>query len=239
MKFGKKRTGISENGKKRRDNSLLTAFLISLIVAAAVYIAAINIETSILSNYEKLNAYVCTKEIIKGTPITADTWENYFTIKEIDKSILPDSIVNKQEDVIGKAIYFTLKPGTVITNEMFYKISDTYKEFKNPREISLSVEDIAYSVGGTLRAGDKVDIYITNTRAQLNGESVLTPICQNAYILSTFDDYGTVIQNDDKITPCRMISIIVEESTTTEIYNAIQGGKIYFSKIIEEDLATK
>lgn len=230
--------------EKRHGSVLPVAFLISIIVAGVVYVSLLRMEANILSDYEKVTIYTVASDIAKNTVITKENIGMYFTTTEVERTILPADVIYNLEDIERKAISFNATPGTILTQSMFYSINDIYGKYNNPKEIGLSMSDISQAVGGIIRTGDYVDIYILtkqNTSSLSSAEldayrpMKTTPIYSHVYVSKAFDSSGNVIENSDKTSVCQRINVIVGEDEVNTLYKSILDGSIYISKAVDNE----
>lgn len=231
--------------KEKRHGSILpVAFLVAIIVAGVVYVSMLRMEVNILNDYEKVTVYTIASDIAKNTVITEDNTDMYFTTTEVEKSVLPADAIYNLEDIEGKAISFDATLGTILTRSMFYSINDIYSKYNNPKEIGLSMSDISQAVGGIIRTGDYVDVYILtkqNTSSLSSAEldtyrpMKTAPIYSHVYVSKAFDSSGNVIENSDKTSVCQRINVIVGEDEVNTLYKSILDGSIYISKAVDNE----
>ncbi len=239
-----------ELGEKAKSASgLPIAFLVALIVAALAYIAMIRIEENTLSNYSRTGIFVSTQKVSEDTVITEENAEELFAQKEIDTQIVPENAVTDITELYGKALKCDVEPNTTLTASMTYDVNAIYSQFSDPKEIGLSVTDISQAATGIVRTGDYVDIYVYSKNKNVSnitaGEVIddrseradaksSGPMYKNIYVSKAFDAAGVAISNEDDVTTCQRINIVVNASDATKLYNAVQNGEIYISRTVTE-----
>ena len=63
----------------------------ALAAAVAVFAVMIQLEKSVLTQYEKGTIYVAAAQIPRGQMITEENYQQYFVEKQLDKSCIPET----------------------------------------------------------------------------------------------------------------------------------------------------
>lgn len=210
--------------KKERKTSLKTIFF-SLIVAIAMFFVLVAIETSILDNYEKEKVVVAIQEVENGTEITKENVEDYFYIKEVDKSLVTKDSVLILSDMPGYIVKDNISMGEIVNFNRLVSKTSVLANIKVPVETSLKVADLSDLVGGTIRSGDLINISVVNKETNENEE-----ILKNVFVSQAFDSSGAALtQVEDK--PAITINVIIDKSFESEFNTRINQGKVRVSKV--------
>ena len=156
--FGKKER--TEN--KKSGNGIVWKLLGCLIIAAALFAVLLNVESNVLSDYEKKMTVICKEQIPMGTRITETNAEQYFETYEIDVKIVSENAVIDKSELIGTVAARTMDAGELVKNDDFTKESGIYAKYQEPVEASFKAEHPGDVVSGSIRSGDFVDIAVVD-----------------------------------------------------------------------------
>ena len=205
--------------KKKAGVSLTT-----LVAAIALFIILIQMEKSILADYEKGEIYIAAHTIPKGQMITEKNYQEYFVMKEMDKKLIPSTALTNLQQVQGMAAIYDVEPGTHLTEGMFEDLKDIWAGMTEPVIAGFRAEDIYQVVGGTLRAGDRIHIYIVkDENARLAWE--------NIYVQQVFDASGGSIPNTDQFIAAQRINIYLDKSDIAAFYSEMADGSLRVVKL--------
>ena len=221
----KKEKSICENSVKK--NRLLAGGMTAALVAAlAVFIVLVQIEKSVLTQYEK--GVVCTaaESIPRGQNITAENASRYFQSRELDKNCIPDRAVCSWEELEGLYAAFDIDGGTLLTRGMFEEPAETGKEMEEPVIAGFKAEDIFQVVGGVLRAGDRIHIYTVSGE----GEAVLA--WENIFVQGVFDQTGGSIACEDYTTAAQRINVYLDKKDIEAFYSGLARGSLRAVKVL-------
>lgn len=211
----------------KREKSILPAAIIAgLLVAIIIYAAMLNAEKNALMDFEKGTIYVAVKQVPEGTLITEENYESYFTIKELDKKLIPKTAVNSREQLLGLVPGCTIDTGTMITLGMFESINDIIADMDEPVIAGFKAEDIFQVVDGVLRAGDRIHIYTVSE----SGQAILQ--WENVYIEGVFDQTGAAIDNSNHTTAAQRINVYLDKTDIEEFYTNLANGSLRVVKVL-------
>ena len=151
-----KKRKMSQAWKNRIWNgSILAAF----VAAMAVFVFLLQTEKRVLTEYEKEQVCVVTAAIPRGEKISAENAEQYITVMEIDKRIVPETALKSTEAASGRIAAYGVEQGMVLTTGMLRELSEITEQMREPVIAGFRAEDLYQVVGGVLRAGDRIHIY--------------------------------------------------------------------------------
>lgn len=103
-----KKRKMSQAWKNRIWNgSILAAF----VAAMAVFVFLLQTEKRVLTEYEKEQVCVVTAAIPRGEKISAENAEQYITVMEIDKRIVPETALKSTEAASGRIAAYGVEQG--------------------------------------------------------------------------------------------------------------------------------
>ena len=214
-----------ERTKKERLDRIKTGGTIAaLVAAAAVFVCMVQMEKSILTQYEKDVIYTAATVIYKGQVITEDNYREYFVEKELDKSCIPPTALSTPEQLYGLTAVYDIEPGVLLTQGMFESLESIRSELDEPVIAGFKAEDIYQVAGGVLRAGDRIHIYyVRDQEAVLAWESV--------YIQQVFDISGKNIEASDKTTAAQRLNIYLDKKDIEAFYAGLVSGSLRAVKV--------
>lgn len=198
----------------------------ALMAATAVFAIFIQVEKSVLTQYEKGIIYTAVTEIPKGQIITQENCHKYFEEKEMDKNCIPETALTSAEEVKGLYAAYDIDRGAFLTKGMFEPLEEVVCGMPEPVIAGFKSEDLYQVVGGVLRAGDRIHIYTVEE----TGEAVLC--WENIYIEEVFDASGTSISNGDTVTAAQRINVYLDKSDIEEFYTNLANGALRVVKVL-------
>lgn len=227
MKGLAKRRKQNPEEKSRPVSKVKTgAGMAALVAAVAMFVILVQMEKSIMAQYEKGVVYVADIMIPKGQMITAENFPEYFTEKEMDINLIPETALADPARIKGLAAVFDVEPGVILTEGMFEEWDLILAGMEEPVIAGLKADDIYQVAGGILRAGDRIHIYSVK-----EGEAVLA--WEAVYIQQVFDASGAGIPNTDKSTAAQRINVYLDKHDITDFYTGLADGSLRIVKICE------
>lgn len=211
LKFSKGKAGVSAA---------------ALAAATAMFVILLQIEKSVLSEYEKGSIYTASAPIPKGQMITEENLSRYFTLQELDVRCIPDTALREPGQVQGLAAVFDVAPGVLLTEGMFEKQEDILKTMQEPVIAGFRAEDMYQVAGGILRAGDRVHIYSI-------GEGGEIPAWEEVYIQQVFDASGASIPGGDTSSAAQRINVYLDKADVEAFYQGLAAGSLRVVKICD------
>lgn len=218
---------------KKEKNKLTAAkvwtgsIIAALVAAVAVFVAMLQLEKNMLSQYEKGVIYVAQKNIPKGQFITDENWEEYVEIKELDKTCIPQTAITNESQLENLIAVFEIDEGVLLTDGMFTEQKEVLKNMAEPVTAGFKAEELYQVIGGTLRTGDRIHIY------QVNDEGETFPVWLNVFVQQAFDSSGMLIANDDKTTPAQMLNVYLDKKDVEAFYTELAKGTLRVVKVSE------
>ena len=114
MEHGKRETAAGR-AIKLWTGAILAAF----IAAAAVYVALLQAEKNMLSEYEKALVWVAAKEIPAGQLLTEESAKEYVVSMLVDAEIVPASAIGSEEEMVELVAVARIEKGVFLTKGMF------------------------------------------------------------------------------------------------------------------------
>lgn len=218
---------------KKEKNKLTAAkvwtgsIIAALVAAVAVFVAMLQLEKNMLSQYEKGVIYVAQKNIPKGQFITNENWEEYVDIKELDKTCIPQKAITGETQLENLIAVFDIDEGVLLTEGMFTEQKEVLRNMSEPVTAGFKAEELYQVIGGTLRTGDRIHIY------QVNEEGETLPVWLNVFVQQAFDSSGMLIANDDKTTPAQMLNVYLDKKDVEAFYTELAKGTLRVVKVCE------
>ena len=221
MERGKRET-VAGRAIKLWTGAIFAAFL----AAAAVYMALLQAEKNVLSEYERAQAWVAIKEIPAGELLTEANAKEYFTSVLVDAQLVPETALESEEEANGFVAVATIEKGVLLTKGMFQPIEEITKGMQEPVVAGFKAEDLSQVVGGVLRAGDRIHVYASE-------EEGTTLIWENVYVQQVFDANGHAIGNEDQETAAQRINVFLDKDEVEAFYSRLDQGSLRVVKIWE------
>lgn len=210
-------------GKTRhlKVGMILAAFISSFVV----YFAMIQTEKNVLTQYEKGLVCYAQKEIPRGTMITKENVDFYFGEREIDRNSIAQTMLRDKSQVEDMAAYYDIAEGTILMKGMFEPLQEILADIEQPVIVGVKADDIYQLVGGTLRAGDKIQLYTVTEQKEAE------LLWKTVFVESVFDQSGNRISNDNRTTPVHRLNLYLEQSQVAEFYAELAKGSLRAAKL--------
>lgn len=218
-------------GNEEIDPRLKTGWVVAAFLSAvAVFTAMIQMEKTVLTQYEKGLIYIAAADIPKGQVITESNYIEYFEERQLDKTCIPPSAVNSLEQIRNLVAKTDLEQGVLLTQGMFEPLDKVLEAMENPVIAGFEAEDLYQVASGILRSGDRVSIYSVK-------EEGVTLVWQNVFVQQVFDASGTVIAGGDMSTAAQRINIYLEQEDVEKFYGEMATGSLRVVKNVEDNLS--
>lgn len=221
----KKKSGNKE--KKHSISRLKTGGVIAALMAsAAVFIAMVQMEKSILTRYERGTVFTAAVEIPRGQLITEDNFLQYFKEQQLDKSCIPPTALYMPEQVMGLVAALDIEQGVLLTGGMFRELDLILARMEKPVVAGFKADDIYQVAGGVIRSGDRVNIYAVR-------EEGTSLVWRDVFVQQVFDASGTAIANSDTVTAAQRVNVYLNEADVENFYTELAGGSLRVVKLLE------
>lgn len=213
-------------GKEKR-NLFPGAVAAAFVAAIMVYLILLNVEKNALSNYEKGSVLAAQKDIIHGVVFTKENIPLYFEEVQIDQRLIPSAAVTDKEQLIGMLAGFNIDKGSILTSSMLNMQNEEIAAMKQPVIAGFKADDLFQVVSGTLRTGDKINIYTVE-------EDFKTAylVWENILVQQVFDTAGVTILAQDQNTAAARINILLEQDSVEQFYSELARGSLRVVKAL-------
>lgn len=220
---------------KENKNSISILTLIgSIIISIVVFIILISVQDSMIKEVETTSIVVAKKDIPKNTEIKLEKFNDYFVEMEIPKyNVIEETFINVKEitkDKKFKNVSVIITTEEISANEQLQKKHITtenspIKTIDNPVEIGFEVSGFGYGVGGRIRKGDIIDIFVVDSSTGIEDT-----VGADIYVSKVMDSTGVEIDIEDKETLATAFNVIVESSDSNEFVAGLEKGAIRLVK---------
>ncbi len=212
--------GLKRQKEKEAAGRLKAGVSIAALVAAvSLFVILIQMEKSVLAEYEKGVIYTAAVAIPEGQMITEENYEQYFVAKQLDKSCIPDTAISDPKQIRGLAAVYDVDQGVLLTTGMFQELDHILEEMSDPVIAGFKAEDMYQVAGGILRSGDRIHIYSVK-----EGETVLA--WDSVYVQQVFDASGRSIANEDKTTVAQRVNVYLDKQDIASFYTGLANGSL-------------
>lgn len=204
--------------------SILAAFL----VAIGIFVVLLQTEKKVLGAYEKAGIYVALQEIPKGMLLTPDNYEDYIVLKELDKTCIPETALKFPEQIDGLIAGERIEAGVLLTTGMFERQQELTAHMQEPVIAGFKAEDLYQVVGGVLRAGDRIHIYMVTETGQAH------LVWENVYVQQVFDSGGSAIQAGNTSTAAQRMNVFLDAADVDRFYTELAQGTLRVVKVCDK-----
>lgn len=213
---------MKRQGTKRKIQAglIITALAASLLI----YAAMIFVEKKSLAQEGKTEVFSVIQDIPEGTVLNEENWDEFIETREVYVSAIPMNRVMSAEDAEGMVTRINISAGTILTAGMLRQQDIGSVGMREPVLLGFKADDIYQAIGGQLRTGDCVHIYIVDE----NGETRLR--WSNVIIEEAFDSSGNELGNEQEGKALRF-NIYMEKKEVEEFYDLLDSEKVRIVRV--------
>lgn len=217
---------MSENQIKisNKKKEKIWHILVCLLLAGILFVFLLNVEKRQLENYEKGLVVVAIEDVPDNTEITPENAEAYFALAERALTDIPEAAYRDISALTGYA-EGGIDKGSMVTESMFGKLGAVAEDAVF---LSVDMEALDQSVAGTLRAGDRIDIYTVKKEQDKDVE--VTEVLSSVTIERSYTGSGVSIQKEDTVSIAQYITIPLHKDAVEAFYEALENKKIQIVK---------
>ncbi len=215
----------NEPKKEKKIVGKLWPLMLCLVLAAGAFVFLLSMEAKELAKYERGYAVVALTDIKEHTEITTENLTELFVLEERPLTDIPEAAYVSTEELVGQYVQHDIDSGIIISKKM---LGALVKSMDDSVLLSINMEALDQSVAGTLRAGDRVDIYTVDMVE--NEEIVVDKVMGNVGIIRSYTSAGTSILKEDDTSIAQYIIIPVHKEAVEGFYKALENRKIEIVK---------
>lgn len=152
------------------DRKALAA-VVSIAAAVIIFVILTIIQNKIINSVDEMSVVVALADVPEGIVLTEKNMANYFGLESRPSADVPAGYYTSGYALVGKVTGREIKAKEVVTAACVAG-EDFYAGLEDPVEISIAADKIGQVVGGSLRAGDIIDIkVIVDTSYYTKGET--------------------------------------------------------------------
>lgn len=234
-----------KNEKKTKKSGLWA--LIALACAALVFFACIMIQKNVAEGETEFynTVWLAAKEVPEGTEITGDNIDSYFKTAEVDTRVIPQGYipfeVGEIEKLIGMYVDRKYLENDVITLDGFTAYN-AREGLTDPVEVSFAVGGVDQIVAGTLREGDKINIFSVRNVDTIDDifrdQYEVVQLFSDKIVTSSYTGDGGVVGITDETgakdeTPVTMVTIFIERGQESDFFKTLSECSIRVSRVAE------
>lgn len=202
------------------------AAIAAFLAAAAIYLALVQAEKSMLEDFEKGDVYLASQDIPEGQLITEENLDEYFVVASVDVKLIPETAIHDLTEIKDLVAAGKIEKGVLLTKGMFHTLEEITLGMKEPVVAGFRAEDLYQVVGGVLRSGDRIHIYGSE-------EGLGTYlIWENVCVQQVFDSGGTIIESGDHSTAAQRVNIFLDKEDVEPFYTRLEQGSLRVVKIL-------
>mgnify|MGYP002627333492 CR=1 FL=1 len=222
-----KENSVQPDIRSVRSQLWIGSIIAALLASVSIFIVMLQTEKKILSEYEKEYIYVTEKEIPKGTVLTEENYGDYLVLREVDKSIVPQTALREAGKLQGLAAKTDIEAGILLTAGMFDEINQITATMSQPVIAGFKAEDLYQVVGGVIRAGDRIHIYTVNE------QSGAKLVWKSVYVERVFDSSGNIIVPENHTLSAQRINVFLDAKDVEFFYTELSKGTLRVVKVCD------
>lgn len=219
MKRDNRKSTKKEMGLKIGIMVAVFAFL----AAAAVYAVMLKIEKEMLAGEKQISVWVLKEEIERNRIVQDEELKNLVEPVSYPESLVPEKAILDTELIPSGKALCQLGKGTVLCEGMFRDVELEVKHYKDPVIATVEAADLMAAVGGIIRKGDIINLYIFKEGQEIGRyEDVL--------VEDVFDASGMSIPGEET-QPASRMNVYLERDEVAEFYRIQQEAVVRSAKL--------
>lgn len=162
------------------------------------------------------------KDIAKGTKITEENLKEFFELREVNKSMLPEHTMADLNQLKGQILCVPLQKNEIVTEKDMNNLARLKVSMLDPIELTFTATSVSDSVGGIIRSGDVINVGITYQTDE--GQARYRTAGENIYVIAAMDDSGKSVPPQDSKTACTMFRVIMEQQDAEKFLETLREG---------------
>lgn len=150
------------------DKKALIA-VVALAAAVIIFVILTIIQNKIVNSVDETGVVVALVDVPEGIVLTEENMMNYFGMESRPSADVPAGYYTSGHALVGKVTGREIRAKEVVTSTCVIG-ENFYEDVEDPVEISIAVDKIGQVVGGSLRAGDIIDIKVVIDTSYFAGE---------------------------------------------------------------------
>lgn len=227
-----------EEEKKKNGNKTVVWVVLTGAVLL-MYFALVAVGATFANDYKNYEVMVYVpapdvEKVHKDTEITKDNVNSLFSTAVMDSRKIPSDYIRDITVLIGKYTVEDIQQMEVICESGFSDL-DMKKGITNPIEVSFSVNSFDQAVGGVLRKGDCISLYVVK-RDDFDKTVDAEKIVDTTFVTRAFSSAGTEINREDienANTPTTIINIYIPQAQEEAFNRAILEGTLRVSRVAQ------
>ncbi len=206
--------------KKKKKNKAGIGLLVSLLLAALVFVLLIILSNELTKKEDKISVVIAIHDIPANTLINENAAGQYFTTKMVAKDLAHSGIFHSIKEIfLDQEIYVTetLREYELVSKDAILQGSPLVGVIEDPVAMGIKVDNFQNAAGGTLRRGDLVDLCTTDS---LGNEKSL-----RVYVLQAFDQSGKQILNNDSVSVAVAFNLLIERKQYMSVAEIVSTRK--------------
>ncbi len=200
--------------------------VISTVLAILIFVAILCVQMAGQEEIVYATVVSAKTQIAANTVLTASDLETYLELRQVPEEYVPENAYTSMEGLEGMAVV-QISAGSILTEAMVKSVSGFYEDYRQLFWVSISADQLSLAVAGTLRAGDRIDLYCIEG----DGEgSVCTLLQENVRIESALTKSGEEISNSDETSLAQLFVIPLERAEVAAFYEALSRGSLLIAK---------
>lgn len=229
--------GRKEKEESARDKKSGRVKMLFFCVAGTVvlYAALVMMQASLVNDFKEyeVTAFVPARQIPANTRITEQNVSELFTRVVRDSRTLPPDYITDTSALKGQYTAKIQEPMEIICKSGFQALFMA-ADLKEPVEVSFQVSSYDQAVGGVLREGDRINLYVV--KAEEEKEMTVRQIVENTYVTRAFSGAGVELKREaaeEADTPATILNIYIPKTQEETFNKAIAEGTLRISRVVE------
>ncbi len=223
---------LNQEGTRRKDpkraNRIQTGSILAALVAAiAIFAVMLHAERSVMADFEKREVILAAVTIPKGMELTEENLKNYTRVVTVDAGGVSADAVTDPAELAGLLSECDIEPGTLLNRSMFRSVPEITRGMREPVLVGIKAEDLYQAVGGILRAGDRIHVYVEEEET-----GAVNLRWENLYVAASFDSAGNQVEAGTESAALRF-NVYLDREEVAEFYREITSGNLRIVKVCQ------
>jgi Flp pilus assembly protein CpaB len=207
-----------------RRGSFVVAAVAATLAAVALVVYLNNYKDDVRGGTLPTQVLIADRLIPKGTSGDTVAGDRLFRPSTISEDAVKAGALTDAASLTGKAAVSDICPGQQITAADFKSGADPLRGQLNGTQRALAIPvDAAHGLIGSVRTGDRVDVFASFTGGASNGRGVLRTVAQSVLVLKA---PGSTSSNGNAQ---QAVILRLTDAQSARLAYAADNGKIWFA----------
>lgn len=207
----------------------ITGLIIGFVLTLTLFFVLVLVRREMLKDTEKKVAVLANRQIKAGTMLTKDNISEYVKEVEISSNLAIKETYCTKEELVGKYVTRTTEENEIIYAGLMMDDAEVLSQYENPIELSINISEESYAVAGTIRKGDRVNVYAA--AMDETGREAYELVLEGVLVNEAYDKNTGKIAMSDTESVALTFTFYMEKEDIPKLLSKLETKEIFVTKV--------